>query len=141
MIYATFWVVVHCWTFEKTVLLLQQVKSDAGKKLDLTEISAVVLNFLPRSKILNRPKVSTHYRIQKFVNKICLHKLIVEIMLFVYIFVKFRNRLIKVKKIQKIISRHKFIVRSWFLVVLDPKINIWKFVSIFGLHLCQKGNK
>lgn len=26
---------MHCWTFEKTVLLLQQVKSDAGKKLDL----------------------------------------------------------------------------------------------------------
>ena len=64
----------------------------------LTEIGAVVLNFLPRSKILNRPKVSTHYRIQKFVNKICLHKLIVEIMLFVYIFVKFRNHKIRVKK-------------------------------------------
>ena len=107
----------------------------------LTEIGAVVLNFLPGSKILNRPTVSTHYRIQKYVKKICLHKLIVEIMLFVYIFMKFRNRLSKVKKIQKIISRHKFIVRSWFLVVSDPKIKIWKFVSIFCLHLCQKVNK
>ena len=66
---------------------------------DLTEIGAVVLNFLPRSKILNRPTVSTHYRIQKYVKKICLHKLIVEIALFVYIFVKFRNRIIRVKKI------------------------------------------
>ena len=65
----------------------------------LTEIGAVVLNFLPRSKILNRPTVSTHYRIQKYVKKICLHKLIVEIALFVYIFVKFRNRIIRVKKI------------------------------------------
>ena len=67
----------------------------------LTEIGAAVLNFLPRSKILNRPTVSTHYRIQKYVKKICLHKLIVEIMLFVYIFVKFRNRFIKVKKNSK----------------------------------------
>ena len=67
----------------------------------LTEIGAVVLKFLPRSKILNRPTVSTHYRIQKYVKKICLHKLIVEIMLFVYIFVKFRNRFIKVKKNSK----------------------------------------
>ena len=41
--------------------------------MQLTEISAVVLNFLPRSKILNRPTVSTHYRIQKYLNKICLH--------------------------------------------------------------------
>ena len=65
----------------------------------LTEIGAVVLNFLPGSKILNRPTVSTHYRIQKYVKKICLHKLIVEIALFVYIFVKFRNRIIRVKKI------------------------------------------
>ena len=64
----------------------------------LTEIGAVVLNFLPGSKILNRPTVSTHYRIQKFVNKICLHKSIFEIVLFVYNFVKFRNHIIRVKK-------------------------------------------
>ena len=77
--------------------MLQTLKR-FDETFQLTEIGAVVLNFLPRSKILNRPTVSTHYRIQKYVKKICLHKLIVEIMLFVYIFVKFRNHKIRVKK-------------------------------------------
>ena len=45
----------------------------------LTEIGAVVLNFPPGQKILNIPTVSTHYRMQKYVNKICLHYLMTEI--------------------------------------------------------------
>ena len=47
--------------------------------LALTETGAVVLNFPPGQKILNIPTVSTHYRMQKYVNKICLQILMTEI--------------------------------------------------------------
>ena len=69
-----------------------------SQKTVLTEIGALVFNFLLRSNILNRLTVSTHYKIQKYIKKICLHKSIVEIMQLVYIIVKLRNCLIKVKK-------------------------------------------
>ena len=46
---------------------------------NLTETGAVVLNFPPGQKILNIPTVSTHYRMQKYVNKICLQILMTEI--------------------------------------------------------------
>ena len=69
-----------------------------SQKTVLTEIGALVFNFLLRSNILNRLTVSTNYKIQKYIKKICLHKSIVEIMQLVYIIVKLRNCLIKVKK-------------------------------------------
>ena len=72
---------------------------------ELTETGAVVLNFPPGQKILNIPTVSTHYRMQKYVNKICLHYLMTEIYAVCLHFDKIQKSPNNGKKISKNIKK------------------------------------
>ena len=74
----------------------------------LTETGAVVLNFLAGYKILkilNIPTVSTHYRMQKYVNKICLQYLMTEIYAVCLHFDKIQKSPNNGKKISKNIKK------------------------------------
>ena len=71
----------------------------------LTETGAVVLNFPPGQKILNIPTVSTHYRMQKYVNKICLQYLMTEIYAVCLHFDKIQKSPNNGKKISKNIKK------------------------------------
>ena len=90
----------------------------------LTEIGPVVLKIRAGQKFFFPSWVSTHYGMKQFSNKICLLCKMTEIQLFVYILIKFPNQQICIKKCQKIIFRHKIIMKSWFLVVSGQKMPI-----------------